>query len=196
MFLSESEAVVAVEALTLDKYSVNVAHGYLNSHMLAFGFLDCGLRMRWYANCVCQQKLSDGIVLRGVLRLPGSCCRPTWGALLQAETKVTLACFVTIISDNHEPAREQTQPTKATGQPTSQPTNVRQARLHKFQHEILERLRRGCRLNPRCMSCWGDEGFVGHSSNISRKCPSVTSAASTLVRYQAMLSVRLPQLRE
>ena len=67
-----------------------------------------------------------------------------------------------------------------------------QPRLHRFQHRIVERIRaavnpgvafRGCGaslLNPRSVSAWTDESFVGFISTLCRAPHPRTMAARTI----------------
>jgi hypothetical protein len=56
-------------------------------------------------------------------------------------------------------------------------------KMHSFHHTVLAL--RHSRLNPRFMTCWGDEDYVGKLAKISRKAHVRTLALATLRRYLA-----------
>jgi len=67
---------------------------------------------------------------------------------------------------------------------------VHLARCHKFQCGMLGRIRRGSRLNPRCMSCWHDESFVGLLCRMTRQGHPRSVGSATIVRWQLMVGAR------
>ncbi len=59
-------------------------------------------------------------------------------------------------------------------------------KMHKFQCGILVKIAEGSRVNPRILSCFGDESFVGPIANISRHTRQLQSGAQTIVRWQLL----------
>ena len=63
-------------------------------------------------------------------------------------------------------------------------------KCHYFQCRILNRLKSGSRLNPRVMSCFHDEWFIGIISRIACQTHSQSVGLATLLRYEAMAFAR------
>ena len=64
---------------------------------------------------------------------------------------------------------------------------------HIFHHHLVFRLRSGGRLNPRVVSCWLDEDFIGKVCAVARSVHPATLGLRTLQRHQLEINRRLAQ---
>ena len=63
-------------------------------------------------------------------------------------------------------------------------------KCHYFQCRILNRLKAGSRLNPKTMSCFHDEWFIGIISRIACQTHARSVGLATLLRWEAMMFAR------
>ena len=63
-------------------------------------------------------------------------------------------------------------------------------KMHRFQCLTLRRLQSGSRLNPRVMSCFLDESFIGPIAKLTRVCHESTVGEQTLLRWQLIVFSR------
>ena len=60
-------------------------------------------------------------------------------------------------------------------------------KCHHFQCRLLERIFHGSRLNPRAMTCFHDESFVGCISRLACMTHTRSVGEATLYRYMALV---------
>jgi hypothetical protein len=63
-------------------------------------------------------------------------------------------------------------------------------KLHKVQCQVIDRIRKGSRINPRYMSCWADEGFVNPIARFSQQTKASQSGLQTLLRWNLYVLAR------